>query len=129
MEIDSYLTSYHIFYSLSVVKFDYYQKLPSLYFQRECYPSDEELGTCTTTTWRNLEKAFERVRANVEHQKELKQARSEFGSQSYCLDIGKVDSTTNMGRVTRTFTGPDKTAGTCDVKTALGLLTRPSVKR
>ena len=33
-----------------------------------------------------------------------------------------------LGRVTRTFTGPDKTARSCEVKTALGFLTRPAVK-
>ena len=33
-----------------------------------------------------------------------------------------------LGRVTRTFTGPDKTARSCEVKTALGLLTRPAVR-
>ncbi|XP_075255279.1 uncharacterized protein LOC142348000 [Convolutriloba macropyga] len=33
-----------------------------------------------------------------------------------------------LGRVTRTFTGPDKTARSCEVKTALGILTRPAVK-
>ena len=33
-----------------------------------------------------------------------------------------------IGRVTRTFTGPDQTARSCEVKTALGLLTRPAVR-
>ena len=33
-----------------------------------------------------------------------------------------------LGRVTRTFTGPEKTARSCEVKTALGFLTRPAVK-
>ena len=33
-----------------------------------------------------------------------------------------------LGRVTRTFTGPDKTARSCEVKTALGFLTRPAVR-
>ena len=33
-----------------------------------------------------------------------------------------------LGRVTRTFTGPDKTARSCEVKTALGFLARPAVK-
>ena len=33
-----------------------------------------------------------------------------------------------LGRVTRTFIGPDKTARSCEVKTALGFLTRPAVK-
>ncbi|XP_075243931.1 uncharacterized protein LOC142338179 [Convolutriloba macropyga] len=33
-----------------------------------------------------------------------------------------------LGRVTRTFTGPDQTARSCEVKTALGLLTRPAVR-
>ena len=33
-----------------------------------------------------------------------------------------------VGRVTRTFTGPDQTARSCEVKTALGLLTRPAVR-
>ena len=33
-----------------------------------------------------------------------------------------------LGRVTRTFTGPDHTARSCEVKTALGLLTCPAVR-
>ena len=33
-----------------------------------------------------------------------------------------------LGRVTRTFTGPDRTARSFEVKTALGFLTRPAVK-
>ncbi|XP_075254910.1 uncharacterized protein LOC142346282 [Convolutriloba macropyga] len=33
-----------------------------------------------------------------------------------------------LGRVTRTFTGPDQTARSCEVKAALGLLTRPAVR-
>ncbi|XP_075258499.1 uncharacterized protein LOC142350534 [Convolutriloba macropyga] len=33
-----------------------------------------------------------------------------------------------LGRTTRMFTGPDKTARSCEVKTALGFLTRPAVK-
>ena len=33
-----------------------------------------------------------------------------------------------LGRVTRTFTGPDNIARSCEVKTALGKLTRPTVK-
>ena len=33
-----------------------------------------------------------------------------------------------LGRVTRTFTGPDNIARSCEVKTALGKLNRPAVK-
>ena len=33
-----------------------------------------------------------------------------------------------LGRVTRTLTGTDKTSGSCEVKIALGFLTRPAVK-
>ena len=33
-----------------------------------------------------------------------------------------------LGRVTRTFTGPDQTSESCEVKTALGLLTRSAVR-
>ena len=33
-----------------------------------------------------------------------------------------------LGRVTRTFTGPDQTARSCEVKTTLGLLTRPAAR-
>ena len=33
-----------------------------------------------------------------------------------------------LGRVKRTFTGPDKIASSCEVKTALCFLTRPAVK-
>ena len=33
-----------------------------------------------------------------------------------------------LGRVTRIFTGPDKTTRSCELKTALGSLTRPAVK-
>ena len=62
--------------------------------------------------------------------------RQKWTSREAALEVGDVwlfeEFTPRgmwpMGRFTRTFTGPDYTARSCKVKTALGKLTRPAVK-
>ena len=57
-----------------------------------------------------------------------KEAALEVGDVVWLLKEWSPRGIWSLGRVTRFFTGPDKTAGSCELKTAIGSLTRPAVK-
>ena len=70
-----------------------------------------------------------RVRPYAELETKVDFKRSCSGSGQCDLAAGGVDSQGNLATgVTRIFTGLDKTARSCELKTALGSLTRPAVK-
>ena len=98
----------------------------------------KETPTIQTKTWTQVRQRFEAIWKRLlkeyiptlnTRKKWLKpDAKLEVNDVVWVLEEWTPRGIWPLGRVTRTFTGPDKTARSCEVKTALGFLTRPAVK-
>ena len=83
-----------------------------------------------TTPATDLETAASRVRPHAESEMKVDFKRSCSESGRCGLAAGGVDSQENLAtrKSHQDFHLPDKTARSCELKTALGSLTRPAVK-
>ena len=107
-----------------------FANVPTLLFQ--------ESASLKSTSWTQVKQRLQQIwkRLLQEYVPTLNQRR-EWTSKEAALELGDVvwlleewtpRKIWPLGRVTRIFTGPDKTARSCELKTALGSLTRPAVK-
>ena len=107
-----------------------FANVPTLLFQ--------ESASLKSTSWTQVKQRLQQIwkRLLQEYVPTLNQRRK-WTSKEAALEVGDVvwlleewtpRGIWPLGRVTRIFTGPDKTARSCELKTALGFLTRPAVK-
>ena len=107
-----------------------FANVPTILFQ--------ESASLKSTWWTQVKQRLQQIwkRLLQEYVPTLNQRRK-WTSKEAALEVGDVvwlleewtpRGIWPLGRVTRIFTGPNKTARSCELKTALGAVTRPAVK-